>query len=172
MSKTFSIDTTTLMAYIGYLKQAFLINVLENYSSNMGKVIRTNKKMSILDNGIQNSLLKRKNIDDNTARHILEGMVDFDVRLLCEKENYIQYYYRNTNQEEVDIILNRKIDLVPIEVKYVNTVDSGDVKHIKKFIEVNKESETAKTNYGIVVTKDTYKQEGELYYIPYWMFNL
>ena len=172
MSKIFGIDTTTLIAYIGYLKQAFLINVLENYSSNMGKVIRTNKKMNILDNGIQNSFLKRKEIDDSVAGHIIEGMVDFDVRLLCERENYNQHYYRNVNQEEIDVILDRKRDLIPIEVKYVNTVDSSDVKNIKKFIESNKESKTAKTYYGIVITKDLYKKDDYLYYIPYWMFNI
>lgn len=172
MSKIFGIDTATLIAYIRYLKQAFLINVLENYSSNMGKIIRTNKKINILDNGIQNSFLKRKEIDDNTAGHIVEGMVDFDVRLLCEKENYNEYYYRNTNQEEIDIILDRKRDLIPIEIKYVNNVDSSDVKNIKKFIDLNQESKTAKPYYGIVVTKNLYRKSGYLYYIPYWMFNI
>ncbi|MCL2860696.1 MAG: ATP-binding protein [Oscillospiraceae bacterium] len=147
MSKIFAIDTTTLIAYIGYLKQAFLINVIENYSSNMGKIIRTNKKMSIVDNGIQNSFLKRVDIDDDTTGHIVEGMTVFDIRLLCERENYVQYYYRNTNQEEVDIILNRKRDLIPVEVKYVNTIDLRDVKNIKKFIETNNERLIGKTNY-------------------------
>ena len=49
--------------------------------------------MSILDNGIQNSLLKQKNIDANLAGHIVESMVDFDFRMLCEKENFKQYYF-------------------------------------------------------------------------------
>lgn len=33
MTGNFSIDTVTLISYVGYLKQAFLINVLENYST-------------------------------------------------------------------------------------------------------------------------------------------
>ena len=171
MAKVFSIDTTTLIAYIGYLKQAFFINVLENYSSNMGKVIRTNKKINILDNGIQNSLLKRKEVDDATAGHIVEGMADFDARLLCEKENYNQYYFRNAAQEEVDIIIDRKLDLIPIEVKYSNTIDPADTENIRKFIEANK-SGLSGVNYGIMITKDTFKIEDNLYYIPYWMFNI
>lgn len=68
------------MTYLGYLKQAFLINILENYSNNIAKIIRTNKKLSILDNGIQNSLLKQKDIDNDLAGHIVEAMVDFDLR--------------------------------------------------------------------------------------------
>jgi len=172
MANTFSVDTSTLITYIGYLKEAFFVNVLENYSSNMGKVIRTNKKLSILDNGIQNSFLKRREIDDNIAGHIIESMSSFDVRLICEKENYNQYYYRNTKQEEIDIILDRKIDLIPIEVKYTNNIGIGDTKNIKKFMEAYKNSKTTTVNYGIFITKDIYKHESNLFYIPYWVFGI
>jgi len=134
-------------------------------------VIRTNKKINILDNGIQNSLLKRKEVDDATAGHIVEGMADFDARLICEKENYNQYYFRNAAQEEVDIIIDRKLDLIPIEVKYSNTIDPADTENIRKFIEANK-SGLSGVNYGIMITKDTFKIEDNLYYIPYWMFNI
>lgn len=172
MTGNFGIDTVTLISYIGYLKQAFLINVLENYSTNIGKIIRSNKKLSILDNGIQNSLLKRKDIDSNNAGHIVESMTDFDIRLLCEKENYNQYYYRNSDKEEIDIILDRKIDIIPIEIKYTNQIETSDTKAIKKFISKNKDNKVGKTKYGIIVTKNIYKKEDDLYYIPYWLFNL
>ena len=78
MTKNFGVDTVTIMNYIGYLKQAFLVNVLENYSTNMGKIIRSNKKLSILDNGIQNALLKKKTLSDDWIGHVMEGIVDFD----------------------------------------------------------------------------------------------
>lgn len=171
IAANFGIDTVTIMTYLGYLKQAFLINILENYSSNIAKVIRTNKKIGILDNGIQNSLLKQKEIDDNLSGHIVEKMVDFDCRLLCEKENYKQYYYRNTDKEEIDIILDLKINIVPIEVKYTNQIEERDLKTIKKFIENNKGKSINKAEYGIIITKDIYKKEGNLYYIPYWLLK-
>lgn len=172
MTGNFSIDTVTLISYIGYLKQAFLINVLENYSTNIGKIIRSNKKLSILDNGIQNSLLKKREIDANTAGHIIKKMVDFDIRLLCEKENYNEFYYRNQKKEEIDIILDRKIDVIPIEVKYTNQIETSDTITIKDFIQKNKDNKLGKTKYGIVITKDIYKKEDNLYFIPYWLFNL
>lgn len=172
MTGNFSIDTVTLISYIGYLKQAFLINVLENYSTNIGKIIRSNKKLSILDNGIQNSLLKKREIDANTAGHIIEKMVDFDIRLLCEKENYNVFYYRNQKKEEIDIILDRKIDVIPIEVKYTNQIEVIDTITIKDFIKKNKDNKLGKTKYGIIITKDIYKKEDNLYFIPYWLFNL
>ena len=172
MTNNFGVDTVTIINYIGYLKQAFLINVLENYSTNIGKVIRSNKKLSILDNGIQNGLLKKKQIDSDTAGHIIESMVDFDIRLICEKENYSQYYYRNSKKEEIDIILDRKIDIIPIEVKYTNQIEKSDVKTIKNFLESNMNNKIGKTKYGIVVTKDIYKKEENIFFIPYWLFNI
>lgn len=172
IATNFGIDTVTIMTYLGYLKQAFLINILENYSSNIAKVIRTNKKISILDNGIQNSLLKQKEIDDNLAGHIVEAMVDFDCRLLCEKENYKQYYYRNTDKEEIDIVLDKNVSIVPIEVKYTNQIEARDLKTINNFIETHKGNSINKVEYGIIITKDIYKREGNLYFIPYWLLNL
>lgn len=172
MTGNFGVDTVTLITYIGYLKQAFLINVLENYSTNIGKIIRANKKLSILDNGIQNGLLKRREITSNDAGHIIESMVDFDVRLVCERENYNEYYYRNSDKEEIDIILDRKLDIIPIEVKYTNQIESKDISTIKKFINKNKDNKMGRAKYGIVITKDIYRKEENLYFIPYWLINL
>lgn len=172
MTKNFGVDTVTIINYIGYLKQAFLINVLENYSTNIGKIIRSNKKLSILDNGICNSLLKKKELTSDDVGHIIESMVDFDIRLLCENENYNEYYYRNTEKEEIDVIIDRKIDIIPLEVKYTNKIEGSDVKTIKKFINKNKENKLGKTKYGIIITKDILKREDNLYYIPYYLFRV
>ena len=162
IASTFRVDTVTIMTYLGYLKQAFLINILENYSNNIAKVIRTNKKLSILDNGIQNSLLKNKEIDNDLAGHIVESMVDFDFRLLCEKENYKEFYYRNSDKEEIDIIIDRNIDVIPVEVKYTNQIENSDVKVINKFIDQHKDKGINQVKFGIVVTKDILKKESLL----------
>ena len=172
IASTFGIDTVTIMAYLGYLKQAFLINILENYSNNIAKVIRTNKKLSILDNGIQNSLLKQKEIDSDLAGHIVESMVNFDFRLLCEKENYKQFYYRNSDKEEIDIIIDRNIDIIPIEVKYTNQIENSDLKAINKFINEHQNKGLNQAKFGIIITKDILKKDGNLYFVPYWLLNI
>lgn len=171
IAKDLGMDTTTIINYIYYLKQAFLINILECYSTNVGKVIRMNKKLSVLDNGIKNSFLKRKLLDSQEEGKIVEGMVDFDIRLLAEKEGYGQYYYRE-NKEEIDIILDRKIDVIPIEVKYVNNIKEAKMKNISKFIKENEDRKIGKTNYGMIITKDTYQKQENLYYVPYWLFHI
>ena len=172
IASTFGIDTVTIMTYLGYLKQAFLINILENYSNNIAKVIRTNKKISVLDNGIRNSLLKQKTVDSEIAGHIVESMVDFDFRLLCQKENYKQFYYRNSDKEEIDLIIDRNIDIIPIEVKYTNQIESSDLKVIKKILDEHQTKGINQAKFGIVVTKDILKKEGNIYCVPYWLINI
>ena len=99
-------------------------------------------------------------------------MVDFDFRLLCEKENYKQFYYRNTDKEEIDLVIDRNIDIIPIEVKYTNQIESSDLKVINKFIEEHKNKAINQAKYGIIITKDILKKEGSLYFIPYWLLNI
>jgi len=172
IASTFGIDTVTIMTYLGYLKQAFLINILENYSNNIAKIIRANKKLSVLDNGIQNSLLRKKQIDSDLTGHIVESMVDFDFRLLCEKENYKEFYYRDTNKNEIDIVIDRNLDIIPIEVKYTNQIEKYDLEAINKFMEEHQEGKINQAKFGIIITKDILKKEGNLYFVPYWLLNM
>ena len=98
-------------------------------------------------------------------------MADFDIRLLCEEENYNEYYYRNSDKEEIDLILDRKLDVIPIEVKYTNQIEKSDTIALKKFLEKNKENKIAKATYGLVITKDIYKKEENIFFVPYWMLK-
>lgn len=76
------------------------------------------------------------------------------------------------NKEEIDIILDRKIDVIPIEVKYVNNIKEAKMKSISKFIKENEDRKIGKTNYGMIITKDTYQKQENLYYVPYWLFHI
>ncbi len=171
ISKILGIDTTTVINYLTYLKQAFLINVVDNYSSNIGKIVRANKKLSILDNGIRNGLLKRLEVRLDEEGLLVESMVNFNIRNISQKENYDFFYYRR-DKEEIDIVLDRKVDIVPIEVKYRNEIKDNMFETIKRFISDNANNKYNRCSYGIVVTKDIYKKEGNIYYIPYYLFRV
>lgn len=166
MTGNFNIDTATLINYISYLKQAGLINVLENYNSNNKKIVRSNKKISIFDTGIQNALVKRNRITSSDVEVIVKSIVESDIRLFCDKYKYNQFYYKNT-KNEIDFIIDRNVDIIPIDVKYKNKINSSDITNISNFIEKDKRN----VNYGIVVTRDLYKMENNIYFIPYWLFR-
>ncbi len=165
IAKTMGIDTVTISSYIGYLSQAFLVGVQENYSTNIGKVIRKNKKLYIVDNGIRNALLRVTSIEPSTEGQLVENCCVHDVRLFADKNRYGVLYWRD-DRKEVDIVLDMKTGVVPIEVKYRNSIENNDLKGLRVFLE--------KFNlpYGIVITKNLLKYEDNIYYIPFWMASL
>ena len=77
--------------------------------------------------------------------------------------NIINFITKN----EIDFIIDRNVDIIPIDVKYKNKINSSDITNISNFIEKDKRN----VNYGIVVTRDLYKMENNIYFIPYWLFR-
>ena len=53
---------------------------------------------------------------------------------------------------------------IPIEVKFKNDIRSGELKGIVKFMG------KFGSKYGIVVTKDLFKSQDNIFYIPAWLF--
>ncbi len=65
----------------------------------------------------------------------------------------------------MDLVVTLKNEVVPIEVKYSNEIGKHDLKGLVKFCE---EFDTK----GMVVTKDILKDDGNILFIPAWLFLL
>jgi len=165
LANELKIDTNTVISYLKYLSDAFLITINENYSRNILKVKRSNKKISILDVGLRNALLKVTDVRPDSIGLLIEGLVSNNIRTYSEDAFYTCYYYRQ-NREEIDIVIDAKHTLIPIEIKYKNEIKTKDLTTITGFIKDNDLS------YGIVVTKDTLEIRDNLYLIPFWLFRI
>lgn len=162
LADTLGVDFSTISNYITYLSNAFLISVQENYSTNIGKVIRKNKKLYVTDNGIRNALLRLSDFDAADEGQLVENSSVQLVRSYCE-ENLFNIHYWRENTREVDIIIDKKTDTLPIEVKYRNEITGKDLKSIKAF------SETFGSKCSVVITKDLIKIDGEMVFMPFWL---
>jgi predicted AAA+ superfamily ATPase len=165
IAQTIGVDTVTVSSYLTYLAQAFLIGILENYSTNIGKIIRKNKKLYIIDNGIRNALLKVNQFEPAVEGQLIENCTVHYLKLYADQNRYNLFFWRD-GQKEVDIILDRKTQVVPVEVKYRNQVSLEDLKGLTAFIA------KFQVPYGIVITKNILKKEEQLYYIPFWLSSL
>ncbi|KAF5412099.1 MAG: hypothetical protein C5S43_02375 [Candidatus Methanocomedens sp.] len=80
------------------------------------------------------------------------------------------FYWYDKNKNEVDIVMSYQSKLVPIEVKYRNSIGMKDLKGLVNFCK----------NYGIqsafVVTKsmleEKYVDDVKITFIPLWLFLL
>jgi predicted AAA+ superfamily ATPase len=148
--------------YIKYLSQAFFVCIHNNYSTNTGKVIRKNKKVYITDSGLRNALLRNDELSPETEGSHVENSLIQMARSYSEPGNYDVCFWRD-NQKEVDIVIDKKTGLLPVEVKYRNDITDKDVKSMYSFMQrYNVES-------GVVITKNHLAFQNNLHYIPFWL---
>lgn len=86
------------------------------------------------------------------------------VRAFCEERLYNLNYWKDNNKE-VDIIIDKKTDTLPIEVKYRNSISGKDMRGIKGFIE------KFDSKNGVLITKDLLKVENNITFMPFWLIN-
>jgi len=163
IADTLHCDGETVSGYLSFLEQAYLITSLDNYSKNTGKTIRKNRKFYVLDNGIANALLRLSELSAADEGHLVEACCVREARRACEN-NFWKLCYWRENGNEVDIVVDKKTDLLPVEVKYRNDPKAGGIDtFIGKF----------KLNGAIrlIITKDTLNRLDNTIYAPFWLIG-
>ena len=150
------ITRQTVSNMFDYLSNTFLIKVLYNFSKNRLTSERKLKKCYLADTALVN--LYSKDVDKGK---LIEDLIisHLDAKFFWRKNGY-----------EVDIILDKKSVLIPIEVKYKNTVAEKDIKGLVKFMDL------FGVEQGFVVTKDISEEKKingkKIIFIPVWLFLL
>ena len=72
------------------------------------------------------------------------------------------YFYRTHHQAEIDLIIESKVGLIPIEIKSGTRIESKSLISLKNFIEEHN------CKYGIVINNgdEVYKISEKIYIIP------
>jgi predicted AAA+ superfamily ATPase len=160
LGSTLGIDTTTASTYIRYLFQASLVTVLENYSPNSYKVVRKNKKIYLADSGIQNAILFRDSFAAQDEGYLVENASVQLVRSYCESKPFRFYYWRDRSAE-VDLVIDKKTHLLPVEIKYRNNIRNEDIAGLRAFMA------KYQVKTGMVITKQKLGIEGDIVYVPF-----
>jgi hypothetical protein len=122
LSNTLKIDNQTIESYIEMLEQAFVIYKLPAYHSNQRTELKKSKKIYFNDLGIRNALINDfRPIEIRNDAGALFG--NFVVNELRKHNEYKQiyanfYFWRNTDQREIDLIIEKNNQLQTIEIKW------------------------------------------------------
>jgi predicted AAA+ superfamily ATPase len=162
IADTLGCDNETVSTYLMYLSQAYMTVALNNYSPNIGSTIRKNKVLYVLDNGIANAMLRLPQLNETATGHIVESVCARNALAVCENHLWSLYYWRDKGAE-VDLVLDRKNDVLPIEVKHRKDVrQSGLAAFRRKYAEI-------KIPVSVVITKDVLKSSEDVLYVPFWL---
>lgn len=135
ISKEVGIARDTLENYLFILEQTFVIKRIQPYFTNRQKEITKMSKLFFRDTGLRNYSIKDlREIDLRQDKGtLLETAVhnEIDKRLHLLDE---LYFWRTQQKREVDFVLKRQGELIPIEVKYRNIVQPQIGSSLKSFI--------------------------------------
>ena len=109
----------TLKKYLHFAEITFSITKIRPYYNNVGKEIRKSHKIYFTDIGMMNYTLGRFG---RLANSMDLGFVfqNFIFNILKERvsKNYEIKYWRTTDKAEVDFVIDKISDVIPIEIKY------------------------------------------------------
>ena len=167
------IDRKTLDGYIYQLQQTYLIRTARIYKKNIRHVSNDFKKVYAGDVGFRNAVLgvdEDEIKEPNLLGYLAETVAqDHTLRLkYCTEpcENCEIYFWKDKQKREVDLVAEFHKNLIPMEVKYQETIKGSDIAPLKSAIE------ELKSPYGILLTKNSLQQKDQIISIPLWLYLL
>ncbi|MFH1376357.1 MAG: ATP-binding protein [Candidatus Woesearchaeota archaeon] len=175
LSKIFNIkDPHTIKNYVNYLKEAFLIIVLERYSNKLKQQIIAPKKVYSVDHGFCNFVSFRLSKDNGK---LFENIVVIELlrrKFKNDKINTEVYYWKDHQQNEVDFVVKEGLKIKElIQVCYDIESENTKSREIKSLLKASIE---LKCNNLVIITNDKDGEERingkKIKYISLWKWLL
>ena len=150
------IDQRTVANYVSYLDYSLLVTRLYNFSRNRLTSEKKLKRVYLSNTGFltafRSSELDYSSILENHFAHILKA----------------RFFYRSPQKEEVDLVIDSKGKLIPVEIKIREKIKIKDLKPLIKFMK------RFKCKSAVVISKDDERiekiDELKVTILPYWRY--
>lgn len=165
-------DVHTIKNYVSYLKESFLIEVIERFSPKLKQQVIAPKKIYVVDHGICNFLSFK--LSKDTGR-LLENIVCIELlRRKSVNSGLEVYYWKNYQQNEVDFVVKQSSKVKTlIQACWNLSEDKTKEREIKSLIKAGKE---LKCRELVIISRDKEGEEktgGErIIFIPLWKWLL
>lgn len=132
------VSSKTIQAWISILQASYVVYLLPPYFENSRKRLTKSPKMYFCDTGLACTLLGIESAEqlafDKMRGHLFENLIVVELlkRRLNEGKESNLYFYRDSNQNEVDILVNNGSSLDAIEVKSAMTYNPSFEKALLK----------------------------------------
>ena len=133
------VSVQTINSWLSVLETSYVIYLLKPYHNNFNKRLVKSPKLYFCDTGLAASLLGMENARQMDT-HYLRGEL-FENMVIMEfiKQEYAQgrepniSFWRDSNQNEIDLLVERGLDLQAYEVKSSATMKTDYFKGLNKF---------------------------------------
>ena len=122
LSRLVGADRGTVERYIRILEDAFIIFRLRGFSRNVRTEIRKGRKYYFWDNGIRNAVIGNYNplsVREDRGALWENYIVSERLKLIrTRRDDVFTYFWRTTQQQEIDLIEERQGKFTAIEMKF------------------------------------------------------
>jgi len=156
IARSLGVSQPTIRDYFEIIHGTFLWRNIPSYTKDSVKRIIKHPKGYFRDSGLLHFLMRISDLDTLLAHPQMgnswEGMVIEELirGLHSLGTGFDYYYYRTSGGAEIDLVLEGDFGLIPVEIKYSQTVRKRQLGSLKTFIEEKK------CPYGLVINNDEY----------------
>lgn len=175
LSDSLGLNFRTVERYLSHLEAVYLVTMSHAYSGSLYKSLPRARKIYVANVGVRNAILGLLN------ERLLENHVELGKCAEAVAHDHIKrlafcmeptreprtYYWRDRTGNEVDIVVDMRGRKIPVDVRFRETIDKGDVKALNLFMAENPGCEC-----GILLTKRRLGLEGKVLMVPLWLFLL
>jgi predicted AAA+ superfamily ATPase len=154
VARSLGVSQPTVRDYFEIADGTFLWRSIPAYTRNTLKRIVKHPKGHFRDSGLLHYLLRISDLDLLATHPVKgrswEGLVIEEILrgLNATGAGFDYYYYRTGGGAEVDLILEGEFGLIPIEIKYTQTVPPKQLRALKDFIK------DQDCRFGLVINND------------------
>jgi len=119
LGESLGVSSHTIRSYLDILQQTFIIRVLPPFAENVKKRLIKSPKVYIRDSGLMHALLDIETINDLLGHpnygSSFEGIIIESI--LTALPRWQAFFYRTSNQAEIDLVLRKGQMTLAIEIK-------------------------------------------------------
>ncbi len=139
LSNELGVSHSTIRNWLSVLEASFVVFHLPAYFENFNKRIIKSSKLYFSDLGLASYLLGISNIEQISRDPLRGGLVENLAILEFFKSSLNQgiepdfYFFRESNNNEVDLIIKKSTNLYPVEIKSSSTFNQHMLKNLLYF---------------------------------------
>jgi predicted AAA+ superfamily ATPase len=160
LSNELGIDLKTVKSWLGILQASYIIHFLPPYFKNFNKRLIKTPKLYFYDTGLAAYLLRIQS-PKALANHPMRGALfeNFIIsELLKNRFNRGQrsnlYFWRDQSGNEIDVLLDEGQQVIPIEIKSGQTIQSAYFKGLKHWRKISGSTAPGLVYYGGAQSQD------------------
>jgi hypothetical protein len=168
------VSVTTVENWISILEASYLVFRLQPHYKNFGKRYIKSPKIYFTDTGLACRLLKISSVKELKNHYLVGGL--FENLIIMEMTKHLAhhgyhsdlYFFRDSNGQEVNLIIDQGMKQIPLEIKSSGTFNEDFIKGINYWQELTEKSKETDREHGFVIYTGTQPHQGRDYSLLAW----